>query len=145
MDDLDRRLIAELRRDSRTPLSSLAAALGVTRATARARLTKLEESGEIVGYTLVMREDLEDRGMRGLTMLEIEGRGASRVVSQLSRRPGVDAVHSTNGRWDLIVEISAETPSDLDAVLNEIRMIEGVSRSETSLILSTKRLSKAPR
>lgn len=139
MDETDSRLLAALRRDARASLSDLASALGVSRTTVRTRIERLKTSGEIVGFTVVVRSDIDRDPVRGLMMLGIEGRGTERVVRQLSGLPAVRAVHSTNGRWDLIVEIGAETLDAFDAVLAEIRRFEGVATSETSLLLRTRK------
>ena len=134
----DKLLLSELRRNGRAGISELAARIGRTRTTIRQRLQRLEDSGEIVGYTVVLKGDVQPSSIRGIMMLEIEGRGTDRIVASLAAMRGVDAVHSTNGRWDLIVEISSDTPGELDAMLREIRVIEGVRGSETSLLLATK-------
>ncbi|WP_311200350.1 Lrp/AsnC family transcriptional regulator [Jannaschia sp. W003] len=139
LDDLDRRLLAALAADGRATISALAAALGVTRATVRARMERLERSGEIAGYRAVLRSDLADAPVRGIVLLEIEGRGAARIARGLAGMPEVTAVHSTHGRWDLVAELATGTLEALDAVLARIRAVEGVSRSETSLYLSTLR------
>ena len=75
-------------------------------------------------------------------MIGIEGRGTDRVIRQLSGLSEVREVHSTNGRWDVIVELGTETLEQLDAALSRIRKFEGVSTSETSLLLSTKKSSR---
>ncbi len=139
MDDLDRRLLTLLHRDGRASVSELADHLGVTRTTARARLEALKKRGEIVGFTVVTRQDVAQNPVRGLMMLGIEGRGTERVMSRVAAMPQVMAVHSTNGTWDLIAEIGAETLEELDQVLFAIRRMEGITRSETNLLLSTKR------
>ena len=72
-------------------------------------------------------------------MLGIEGRGADRILRQLQGMAEVRAVHSTNGRWDLIAEIGTDTLEGFDAVLARIRRLDGVSTSETSLLLRTSR------
>lgn len=138
MDDTDERLIAELRRDARAPLSALAHRLGLARATVRARIARLERSGDIAGYTVVTRPDVTPAAVRALTMVSIEGRGGERIMARLSGLPEVMAVHSTNGRWDLILELATPTLQDLDAVIHRIRNVEGVTTSETNLILSTR-------
>ena len=120
-------------------LQGLAAALGVTRATARARLDRLQAGGEIAGFTVLTRADVRPHAVRGLMMLEVKGRGGEKVGRMLRGRPEVQAVHSTNGVWDLIAEIGTETLEDFDRVLTEIRRIEAIQRSETSLLLSTLR------
>ena len=139
MDTLDHRLLLALKKDGRASLSELAADLQVTRSTVRARLEKLTQSGEIVGFTVLTREDVRPAPVRGLMMLEIAGRGMEKVMKQLQRMPQVQAVHSTNGTWDLIAEVSAETLEAFDQVLFAIRRLEGISRSETNLLLSTRR------
>lgn len=139
MDKMDGDLIAALKRDGRASLSELAAILGVTRSTVRVRLDKLVQGGEIAGFTVQTRSDVRPDPVRGLMMLEIAGRGAEKVMKQLQRMPQVHAIHSTNGTWDLIAEIGTPTLETFDQVLFDIRKLEGVSRSETNLLLSTRR------
>ncbi|MEL6958826.1 MAG: Lrp/AsnC family transcriptional regulator [Pseudomonadota bacterium] len=139
MDDLDNRLILALRRDGRATLSELALDLGVTRATVKARMERLRQRGEIAGFTVLTRQDVAAHPVRGLMMLGIEGRGTEKVMRQLTALPDVQAVHSTNGTWDLIAEIGTATLEDLDGTLFRIRKLDGVVRSETNLLLSTRR------
>ena len=135
-------MIAALRRDARAPLSELAATLNLSRATVRSRLDRLKARGDILGFTVVLKEDVLTDPVRGLMMIGIEGRGTDRVIRQLSGLSEVREVHSTNGRWDVIVELGTETLEQLDAALSRIRKFEGVSTSETSLLLSTKKSSR---
>ena len=139
MDKTDERLISALRHDARAGLSDLAAMLELSRATVRARLAKLQERGEIVGFTVVTRADVAAGPVRGMMMIGIEGRGTERITRQLIAMAEVRAVHSTNGRWDVIVEIGSETLEAFDAVLTRIRRLEGVVASETSLFLRTRK------
>lgn len=139
MDDLDKRLIAHLRTDGRAGISELAATLGVTRTTARSRLERLQEDGEVIGFTVLTRSDAATHAVRGLMMLEIAGRGGEKAARVLTKIPAVQAVHSTNGIWDLIAEIGTETLEQFDRVLTEVRRIDGITKSETNLLLSTRR------
>lgn len=139
MDESDLRLIAELRRDGRAAISDLAARLRVSRATVRARLERLQAAGEIAGFSVLTRADVSEAPVRGLMMIGIEGRGGERIMARLTGIPAVVAVHSTNGRWDLIVELATGSLADLDEVIRRIRNMEGVMTSETSLLLSTRR------
>ncbi len=139
MDDLDGRLIAALKQNGRASLSELAAMLAVTRSTVRVRLDRLVAAGEIAGFTVLTRSDIRPDPVRGLMMLEVAGRGAERAMKRLTAIPEVRAVHSTNGTWDLIAEIGAATLESFDQVLFTIRRLDGVTRSETSLLLSTRR------
>lgn len=142
MDEMNNRLIQALKRDGRATISELSADLGVTRATVKARLDGLRASGEIAGFTVLTRADVAAHAVRGLMMLGIEGRGTEKVMRALSAMVEVQAVHSTNGTWDLIVEIGTDTLDALDAVLFRIRRIDGITRSETNLLLSTRRAGR---
>lgn len=137
MDDTDRRLLSALRHDARASLSDLALGLGVSRTTVRARIERLQAKGEIIGFSVVLRDDTLRDPVRGLMMLGIEGRGTDRIIRQLNGLSAVRAIHATNGRWDLIVEIGTETLEALDRVLAQIRRFDGISGSETSLLLNT--------
>lgn len=143
LDELDERLITLLRQDARRSISDLASDLGVSRATVRVRLERLERSGQVVGYTVVLRADAVDHPVRGITMIGIEGRVTDGVIRALGGLPDITAIHTTNGRWDLIVELGTATLADLDAVLRRIRLIPGVNNSETSLLLATPRSARA--
>ncbi|MFC7703764.1 Lrp/AsnC family transcriptional regulator [Plastorhodobacter daqingensis] len=139
MDETDLRLIAALRRNGRAGISELAADLGLGRATIRARMERLAATGDILGYSVVTRSDAAEAPVRGLMMIGIEGRGTERIMARLMGMPAVRAVHSTNGKWDLIAEIGAQSLAELDAVLFQIRRLDGVATSETNLLLTTRR------
>lgn len=140
-DDLDLRLIAILRRDGRRSISELATDLGVSRATVRARMERLVNSGEILGFTVALKEDQNDLPIRASMLLSIEGKRADRVIDELSGMAEAQAIHTTNGRWDLVVELAAVDLSSFDRALGRIRLIEGVSNSETHLLLATRKRS----
>jgi DNA-binding Lrp family transcriptional regulator len=141
LDDTDQRLIAALRRDGRAAVSDLAGQLGLSRATVRARIERLVARGEISGFTVLTRADVTAAPVRGMMMLRIEGRATERVIGRLLGLPAVQAVHTTNGQWDLIVELGTRSLSDLDETILHIRRVEGVLRTETNLQLSSRRAS----
>lgn len=138
MDDVDQRLLAALKRDGRASLSDLAATLGVSRATVRARLERMRQTGVIQRFTVETAQDVVTAPVRGLMMLAISGPGAEKTMHRLTGHPAVREVHSTNGKWDLIVELGTETLEQLDQVLFELRRLPGVETSETSLLLNTR-------
>lgn len=143
MDPLDRQIITLLRRDSRRSISSLSLELGVSRATINSRIERLESSGEIVGYTVVLKADALGEPVRGVTFVEITGQATDRVIKALSGFSEVLAIHTTNGKWDLVVELGASSLSDLDRVLGKFRQIQGIANSETNLLLATPLSTKA--
>lgn len=143
MDAIDQRLITVLRHDGRCSLSDLAAELGLTRATVRARLERLKKSGEIIGFTVILRSDAIDLPVRGIMMIEVGGRSADAVINALNGFAEVNAIHTTNGKWDLVVELGTSDLIAFDQVLRRIRLIPGITNSETSLLLATPRSVKA--
>jgi DNA-binding Lrp family transcriptional regulator len=136
-DDLDRRLISALREDGRAPLSKLATTLGVARGTVQARLDRLLESGAVLGFTIRVRQDHESGQVRAIMLIEVSGKSTTAVIRNLRGLPELHSLHTTNGAWDLVGEIRADSLQDFDRVLREVRTTEGVLNSETSLLLSS--------
>jgi DNA-binding Lrp family transcriptional regulator len=139
IDDLDRRLIALLRADSRMPAASLAQALKVSRGTVQNRIDRLMARGVIQGFTIRTKPELEANRVRAIMCIEIEGERAGSVVKTLRGFPEVDKVHSTNGRWDLVAELDVETLAQFSQALDRIREIEGIANTETSILLATQK------
>ncbi|MFM2345558.1 MAG: hypothetical protein RL654_311 [Pseudomonadota bacterium] len=137
LDETDLKLIALLRRNARTPVVALARALGVTRATVQNRIARLEREGTIVGYTVQLRPDVERHAIRAVMSIAVEGNRAAEVRHALTGHPNVVALHTTNGRWDLIAELRTDSLQAFDEVLNTIRLLDGISTTETSLLLGT--------
>ena len=136
MDQIDRELISVLRRDGRAPLSKLAQILGVSRGTVQNRLDRLEASGLLLGFTVRMREEAVDT-IRAIMMIEVVGRSTTQVIRRLHGIPELQHLHTTNGNWDLVAEIQTGSLGDFDRILREVRGIDGVLNSETSLLLSS--------
>lgn len=139
MDDTDRQLISLLRKDARTSLATLAAKLGVSRGTVSNRLRKLEDAQVIVGYTVRLRPDAEPARIRAWTHVLVEGNQTRAVIASLLGEPGVHALHDTNGRWDLLAELHAESMTSLSELLERVRLIKGIANTETSILLATYR------
>lgn len=140
MDDTDRQLLALLREDARIPVATLARKLRVARGTVQNRLARMEKDGTIVGYTVRLRPQQESQQIRALTTVAVEGSRTDDVIRALRGDPAVTALHTTNGRWDIVAELRADTLEAFDRVLGRIRLIEGISSTETSLLLSTHKL-----
>ena len=139
MDDLDRRLVALLRDNARTPTAVLAKQLKVSRGTVQNRLERLQAAGTLLGYTIRLG-DTDDAGrVRAVTTIQIEGGRMAAVVAALRAVPAIRAVHSTNGRWDLVAELDAPDLAEFSSALDAIRAVIGVVATESSLLLTTTR------
>ena len=109
LDNIDQGLIALLRNDARMPVAKLAAAAGISRATATARIDKLRREGVIAGFTVVLQSNVESSCVRAITMIEIDGKQEEAVTQRLMGMPVVRQLSTTNGRWDVVAEIEAPT------------------------------------
>ncbi|MEI8030956.1 MAG: Lrp/AsnC family transcriptional regulator [Comamonadaceae bacterium] len=141
MDLTDQQLLSLLRKDARTSVATLAQKLGVSRGTVTNRVTKLEDAGIIVGYTVKLRPDAQPTEIGAWMSIAVEGNETRSVIASLLGEPGVASLHDTNGRWDLLAELRASNLAELSKVLERIRLVRGISSTETSIHLQTYRLS----
>jgi len=140
MDSTDQQLLSMLRDNARMSVAALAKALRVARGTVQNRLAKMEADGTIGGYTVRLKPQMEDQRVRALMTVAVEGNRTDEVLRGLRGDPAVSALHTTNGRWDIVAELRADSLEAVDRVLSRIRMIEGISNTETSLLLSTHKI-----
>ena len=140
MDTLDHQLIGLLRNDARLSVAALAHKLKVSRGTVTNRITRLEDQGIIVGYTVRLRPDAQPHDIHAWTSIAVEGNETRAVIASLLGEPAVAELHDTNGRWDLLVGLRAANLTELSTVLERIRLIKGIHSSETSIHLKTYRV-----
>ena len=140
-DDLDRALLALLRADSREPVASLAAKLKVSRGTVQNRIRRMTApGGAIQAFTVRTGPGTEAGWIRAIMCIAIEGERSGSVIRGLKGFAEVDTIHTTNGRWDLVVELHTETLSIFSETLDRIRLIDGIASTETSLLLATHKM-----
>lgn len=137
LDQLDQTLIAQLRVDGRASVAKLSEILGVSRGTVQNRLDKLLHSGAILGFTVRVNNDVEQDVVRAVMMVSVSGRSTTPVVQRLRGIPNVLTIHTTNGAWDLVLDIQASSLGEFDLVLHKVRDIPGVLNSETSILLNS--------
>jgi DNA-binding Lrp family transcriptional regulator len=140
MDDLDHRLLALLRNDARDSAAALAKQLKVSRGTVQNRIARMQAEGVIQGFTVRTRPELESDRVRAVMTIAVEGERSRSVVRALQGIPAVAAIHTTNGRWDLVAELDVATLAEFSHTLDRIRTIEGIASTETSIFLATQQL-----
>ncbi len=143
IDNIDRQLISLLRANARHSVSLLAKKIRVSRATVQNRINKLEKSGVITGYTALVSATTNEQMsiVRAHMNIEIKGSSTKNIRAALTAEPNVCAIHTTNGRWDMIIELQTQSLESFDKVLGRIREIPEISASETSILLSSHRIS----
>ncbi len=137
MDDTDRALIVLLRDNARLPVATLAQLLRLSRGTVQMRLQRLQDRGDILGYTVRLPMGSEAHRVRAITSIEVAGERSAGVIKALRALPEVRAIHTTNGRWDLVVELDTDSLAAFDAALQRLRLVRGIANTETSLLLSS--------
>lgn len=134
----DERLLTLLKANAREPIASLARKLGVARTTVQERIRRLERQGVIAGYTVQLNEAFAANRIKALVAMSAEQRRAESVVRALKAIPGVTAVYSVSGIFDLIAVIVGNRIEDIDQTVDRVSAVPGIERTETSLVLSTK-------
>ena len=137
MDELDRQLLALLRQDGREPASALAKELKVSRGTVQNRIARLLGRGDIQGFTVRLKPALDEGRVRAIMCVAIEGERSAKVTKALRGFAEVERIHTTNGRWDLVIELATDDLAGFSHALDEIRTVEGIASTETSLLLAT--------
>jgi DNA-binding Lrp family transcriptional regulator len=143
LDKIDQQLIGLLRQNARAPVAFLSKKLGVSRATVQNRMARLEKSKTITGYSIIVNSSTNDSlsAVRAMMSIELEGNVFQSVSRRIKQEPAIIAIHSTNGRWDMVIEIKAGSLSDFDAVLKRVRSIDGIANSETNIFLNSETFS----
>lgn len=139
LDDLDFRLIALLRSNSRTPVAVLARELGINRSTVTSRIDRLVDTGVIEGFTIRVSNDLEQDSVRGVVLVSTETRSSHEVVREIRGYPEIEELHSTTGTWDLVIQLRSRNLTEFDLALERIRALPGVRSTQTSLLFSSLR------
>lgn len=136
-DDTDSAILGILKNNARTPISHIAKTLGISRINVSKRIERMEYTGLITGYTIKSRQKSTPNLIKAWVHIRVDGNKIKSVTRSLSLECATQAVHSTNGKWDLLVELQADTLAQFDQTLDRIRGISGVASSETSILLST--------
>jgi DNA-binding Lrp family transcriptional regulator len=137
MDEIDRKLLALLRANAREPASALAKTLKTSRGTVQNRIARMLAARAIRGFTIRTAPELESGRIRAVMSIAVEGEKSGKVTRALRGFAEVERIYTTNGRWDLIAEIGTDTLAGFSEALDQIRLIEGIAATETSILLAS--------
>ncbi|TIM68732.1 MAG: Lrp/AsnC family transcriptional regulator [Mesorhizobium sp.] len=138
LSNAEQALLSLLRANARASTAELARRLGVSRTTVQSRIERLEQRGIITGYGVRLSPDYEQGLVRAHALLTVTPKLADKVVRSLQALPPVRTLHSVSGNFDMIVVVDAPSIKDLDTLLDEIGAMDGVERTSSSIILSTR-------
>ena len=137
LDELDRQIIGVLREDARLSARAVARRLGVAAGTIGQRVSRLEESGVIRGYTVVIEEALIGRPLGFIVGLQItQGTPLEGILDELVAIPEIDEVMVVTGRWDLIVNGRVAGAAELNDLLTKgLWQSPSFRHSETMVVI----------
>ncbi|MFT6607595.1 MAG: DNA-binding Lrp family transcriptional regulator [Halocynthiibacter sp.] len=135
-DSTDREILALLKHDGRASVTTLAAALGLSRVTVQNRMKAMQSAGVILRYTVELADPSSDDLIHAVSMIEVLGARAEAVQRELRRMPQITSLYSTNGKWGLVAHSESANLGAFDLLLNRIGRIQGVLNAETCLLLT---------
>ena len=138
LDETDRALVAALRVNARAPAAALARRLNLSRTTVQSRLERLEHSGVITGYTVRLSEAHERGQVLAYVMITVAPKQSAGVIEVVRRLSAVRLLQSVSGPFDLIAMVAAPSVAEVDRVIDAIGMLDGVDRTTSSIVMSTK-------
>ena len=138
MDDTDQRLINLLISNGRESMTALARKLGVSRSTAQERVRRLEDRNIIGGYTIRLNEAHATRQITAHVLMQLNPKFADQILQNLKKIPLIKAVYAVSGIYDMITLVKAETTEEIDSTLDKIGRMDGVKKTTSSIVLSTK-------
>lgn len=134
----DQQLLSVMRGNARASTTELAQILGVSRSTVQKRLERLETEGVISGYTVQLSSAYLDQEIKAHVMITVSPAMTTDIIKAMEKLDGVRAIYSVSGPHDLIAEVAAMSVTELDKMIDDIIAIEGVERTVSSVILSTR-------
>jgi DNA-binding Lrp family transcriptional regulator len=136
IDDLDARLIAELRAHPRLGLLEISRRLGVARGTIQARLAKLEERGVVLGYGPEIDPARIGHPIQAFVMLELTQGRLAEAAAALEATPEVLEVDAVSGPQDLICRVAVRDTEHLQEIVNRLLAANAIRRSTSYVVLS---------
>ena len=139
LDEIDRRILALLQADCKTPLAKVGERVGLSAPSVVERVRKLEAEGFITGYHAQL--DARRLGMDITAFIGVSighPKGIAIFEQQLERLHDVLECHHVTGGYTLLLKAKTHDTQSLERLIRTLRSIEGVERTETSVVLSTK-------
>jgi DNA-binding Lrp family transcriptional regulator len=136
--NIDQKLLALLQANARASITSLADQLGIARTTVQEHITRLERTGVISGYSVVLTRDPFQDYSRAIVSLGLTQRHQQKVIDRLRSYPEIKSCWSTSGEYDLFLIVEAPRLENIDELLDEISAIPGIEKNRSSIVLRSK-------
>lgn len=137
-DAIDRTILTVLRDEGRTSHARLALLTGLSATAIGERVRKLEHAGVIRGYRAVLDPARVGLAICAFVWIAQQPRTQGQeLVDRLLGLPEVEELHAVAGTYGYLAKVRVPTPPELDAFLDRLFMLEGVERTETTVVLRT--------
>ncbi|MBO4502914.1 MAG: Lrp/AsnC family transcriptional regulator [Candidatus Methanomethylophilaceae archaeon] len=132
IDNLDKRILEIMKKDSRCPYVEIADKLGVSEGTVRSRVHKMTEDGIIRGFTI----KTSSKNVKALVEVKIDvNTDTEAIAKELSKYDGVTEVFEVTGDQDIIAIVDVESSQSLNEIIERVRRYDNVLSTRTRLIL----------
>jgi DNA-binding Lrp family transcriptional regulator len=138
MDVIDEKLLLALREDGRASTAKLARLVGRSRTSVQSRIERLQKQGVIVGFGVLLAPEHGLGAVRAHVMIKVGPKETRAVSAALRSIPQVRVLHSVSGDVDLIAVAAAASVTEMDEVIDRVGALDGVERTNSFIILSTK-------
>lgn len=139
MDQLDRKIIAELRQNGRATYAELGRTVGLSASSVHERVGKLETAGVITGYHAMVDPSTVGLGVTALVSIQPTDTAADDdVADALGELDEVESCYAVAGNEAFVVKVRVSTVDELELALGRLRRIPGVARTQTTVVLSTR-------
>ena len=136
-DKIDEQILEALRRNARAPVTDLSRKVGPSRTAVQARLSKLEQTQQILGYAIKEPSTVETGGLGAIVLISMEIRNkGDAAVREFAAMPEVASCLRVVGNHDFALLINPIEKPRLNFVLEQIYKIDGIKRTETIMALS---------
>jgi Lrp/AsnC family leucine-responsive transcriptional regulator len=138
LDSIDRSILELLQENCKQPLALIGEKVGLKAPSVQERIHKLEEAGLIRGYVALLDGRLLGKDVTAFIGVSTEHpRAISALEAKIAAIDDVLECHHVTGSWSLLVKAKTRNTESLEDLIEEIRSIEGVTRTETLVALST--------
>lgn len=137
LDDMDRRILRELLRDSKRSFRELAKSIGVSTATVINRVQRLESSGVINNYTVQVDHEKLGYELTVITEITVSKGKLLEVEEEISKIPNVCAVYDVTGLTDAMVIAKFKNRRSLSEFTKKLLSMPYVERTNTHVVLTT--------
>lgn len=138
IDATDRKILALLREDGRASTAQLGRRLGLSRTTVQSRIDRLLSRGVIAGFTVRVAADREREQIQAHVMISVVPKLQARAEAALRALPEVRKLYAISGQHDSIAVVVTDTVGEMDRLLDRIGSLDGIDRTISSIVLSTR-------